>query len=150
MAGFKRDLQARFDSDPAVIYSDDPLPKITKGKTIVKMNDQRYKVEAELGQGNYATVYAIRCRSDATVAWALKLQQSEGWWDYYIHTEAIRRIRALPDSSLYLPHIIPVEQFQRMKGGGSCCFLPLFDQGTIVTLINTFQRSSSDKIIPEV
>ncbi|OQV23861.1 putative Mitotic checkpoint serine/threonine-protein kinase BUB1 [Hypsibius exemplaris] len=150
MAEFKLLFQDRFLLDPAVIQTDESSQKIVKGKTIIKMDGHRYKVEDHLGAGQYATVYSVRCRSDAAMAWALKVQVQEGWWDYYIHTEARRRIEALPDSGRYLAHIIGVQQFQRLKDGGSYCFLPLFDQGTIVDLINIFKRSNGDKNIPEL
>ncbi|XP_055343014.1 mitotic checkpoint serine/threonine-protein kinase BUB1 beta-like [Paramacrobiotus metropolitanus] len=147
MESFKERLRVRVETDPLVIMLDAELPEIVSGRTVLRL-DGKYIVEEKLGEGSYAAVYRVRCRSDASNTWALKVQPKSGWWDQYIHSEILRRLNASADYQKSLPYIINAQQFFRLKDDGTYNLLPLFEHDTILKLVKAFQNSP-EKSVPE-
>ncbi|GAU93209.1 hypothetical protein RvY_05182 [Ramazzottius varieornatus] len=118
-------------------------------KVVIKLAGQKYKIGEALGDGNYAVVYSLHHRSNSSISWAMKVQKSHGWWDYYIHSTILRRVHELPEGELYLQYIIRAISFHQFEDGMTLTLLPLFEEGHLVTLINRFQKSP-EKTLPEL
>ena len=72
LESFKIQVYVRLDEDDKVQRITEAMPKIAV-KSVIKLAGQKYKIGEELGSGNYAVVYSLRCRSDATISWAMKV-----------------------------------------------------------------------------
>lgn len=71
------------------------LPRLAVRKEILRVGNERYTVEKQLGKGTFGTVYrAVEIDSDRILA--LKYQKPPNKWEFYICRELQARLAKHP------------------------------------------------------